>query len=56
MSFLEGWRLGLSLTIRYYEVSLEGVVEKLKRVLEDVSEVGVTVLFGFALKRSFVET
>jgi predicted nucleotidyltransferase len=42
------------LSITYYEVSLESVVDKLKSSLERLPNLVIAVLFGSALRRRYV--
>jgi predicted nucleotidyltransferase len=42
------------LSITYYEVSLESVVDKLKATLEKLPNLVIAVLFGSALRRRYV--
>jgi predicted nucleotidyltransferase len=42
------------LSIAYYEVSLESVVDKLKSTLEKLPNLVIAVLFGSALRRRYV--
>jgi len=44
----------LGLSIRYYRVSLEELVPKLRKFFEDRSEVLLAILFGSATRRSLV--
>jgi predicted nucleotidyltransferase len=42
------------LSIAYYEISLESVVDKLKSTLEKLPNLVIAVLFGSALRRRYV--
>jgi predicted nucleotidyltransferase len=42
------------LSITYYEVSLESVVDKLKSTLERLPNLVIAVLFGSALRRRYI--
>ena len=42
------------MSIRYYEVSVDSIVNKLRTVLERLPDLAVAVLFGSVLRRRFV--
>ena len=42
------------MSIKYYEVSVDEVVEKLSTILRDIPEVNIALLFGSATRRRFV--